>query len=93
MSACVVVHANIKNPDKLKAYASAAGPTVAAHGGEFLARGPSEALAGDDPHQIMVVIQFPSRQAASDWYNSDAYQAIIPTRDEAMDANFVVAGD
>jgi uncharacterized protein (DUF1330 family) len=93
MSAYVVVHATIKNRDKLKEYSSAAGPTVEAHGGEFLGRGPSEALAGDDRHQVMVVIQFPNRQAATDWYHSEAYQAIVPTREQAMDADFILAGD
>ena len=93
MSAYVVVHATIKDQEQLKAYAGAAGPTVEAHGGEFVARGPSEALTGDDPHQIMVVIRFPNRQAATDWYHSDAYQAVIPIREQSMDANFILACD
>ena len=42
---------------------------------------------------MMVVLKFPSKQAAQDWYNSEEYQAIVPTRTAAMDATFIVAGE
>ena len=39
MSAFVVVHVDVKDPEKFKAYGGGAQPTVAAHGGEFILRG------------------------------------------------------
>ncbi|MEQ8661467.1 MAG: DUF1330 domain-containing protein [Gammaproteobacteria bacterium] len=93
MTAYVVVHATVLDQNKMQEYGAAAGPTVTAHGGKFVSRGPSELLAGKSPHQVMVVLEFPSRQAATDWYNSDEYQALIPTRLEAMDSVFVLGGE
>ena len=93
MSAYVVVHGTVKDADKMQEYGAGAGPTLAAHGGELVSRGPSEVLAGASPHQLLVVLKFPSRQNALDWYNSAAYQAVIPIREQAMDAVFVLGGE
>ncbi len=93
MSAYVVVHANILDDQKMQEYGAGAGPTVAAHGGKVVCRGPSTALAGDSPHQVMVVLEFPDRAAAQKWYDSAEYQALIPTRQAAMDAVFTLAGE
>ena len=93
MSAYVCVHATLKDADKMAEYGAAAGPAVTQYGGELVCRGPIETLHGETSHQIMVVLKFDHKQAAQDWYNSSEYQAIIPTRNEAMDALFVLAGD
>jgi uncharacterized protein (DUF1330 family) len=93
MTAYVVVHATVLDQNKMQEYGAAAGPTVTAHGGKVVSRGPSEVLAGESPHQVMVVLEFPSRQAAQAWYASEEYQAIIPTRLAAMDSVFVLGGE
>ena len=86
MDAFVIATIKVKNKDKLQEYAAAAGPTVAAHGGELVMRGAfGAALAGQsDPH-MTGIIKFPDLAAAQKWYGSEAYQAIIPLRDEACD--------
>ena len=67
-----IAHVNVLDADKLAAYASAATPVIAAHGGVFLARGGAyEQLEGPD-HTRNVVAQFPSLQAAHDCYHSRA---------------------
>ena len=93
MSAYVVVHATVKNAEKLAEYSAAAGPTVASFGGEFLSRGASEVLSGNSPHGVLVVIKFDSRATAKAWYNSPEYQAAIPARNEGMDSVFIVGGE
>ena len=93
MTAYVVVHATPKSPEKMQEYAAAAGPTLASFGGKLVARGPSETLAGSNPHQIMVVLEFPDKASATGWYNSPAYQAAIPTRLAAMDSVFILGGE
>ena len=65
-----IAHVNVLDADKLAAYASAATPVIAAHGGVFIARG------GPDPTRN-VVAQFPSLQAAHECYYSEGYQAAI----------------
>ncbi|MEM7467935.1 MAG: DUF1330 domain-containing protein [Pseudomonadota bacterium] len=93
MSGYIVVHATPKDADKMQEYGAAAGETVAKHGGEFVCRGPATVLAGNSEHKVLVVLKFPSKQAAEDWYASAEYQALIPTRLEAMDATFIVGGE
>lgn len=93
MSAYVIVHATPKDAEKMQAYGAAAGPTLAAFGGEFVTRGPSEVLSGESAHKIAVVLKFPDKDAARRWYASPAYQAAIPVRMEAMDSVFILAGE
>ena len=93
MSAYVVVHATPKNADKMQEYTAGAGPAVTQHGGEVVSRGPSECLHGESPHQVMVVLKFDNKQAAHDWYNSAEYQALVATRNEAMDSVFILGGE
>ena len=94
MSAYVVIHATIKDPEKLKQYGAMAAPSVKAAGGEFVAAAHlSDVLAGSHEHQRTIILRFQDAQAARDWYASDAYQAAIPTREQAMDAVFIVVED
>ena len=65
----------IDDPDKLKAYAVGAGPALAEHGGKILARGGrSVTFEGTDKLRV-VVVEFPSLEAAEACYNSDSYRA------------------
>lgn len=92
MTAHVVVYAKIKDPEKLAAYSKAAGATVAEHGGTFIMRAPVlETLTGVGDFDRFVLIEFPDPGSARDWYNSAAYQALIPNRDEAADMLFTLA--
>ena len=74
----------VKDPEKLKVYVSQVGATIASHGGKMVARGKvAKQLSGEVKHQIEALFEFPSADAIDTWYNSDAYQALIPNRDEA----------
>lgn len=91
MAAFLIALSAIKDPEKLKDYAAAAGPTFAPFEGTPIARGGvKEVLAGASAAQIAVVVKFPSADQAHAWYNSDAYQQCIPLRDQAIDPTFVV---
>ncbi len=94
MSAYVIVHATIKDPEKVKEYAAIAGPTVAAAGGEFVSAGQvADVLAGQHGYDKAIVIKFPDKETAQAWYKSDEYQAAVPIRAQAMDAVFILAED
>ena len=45
----------------------------------------SASCSGDSPHADIVVIRFPSAAAASGWFASPAYQALIPLREQAAE--------
>ena len=92
MTALIIVDLTPTDKDKLNAYSAMAAETLVPYSGEFLAKGAIETLHGDSIFKMKVVIQFPDREAAINWYRSDAYQRIIPTRDQGMDSQFHLLG-
>ncbi len=92
MTATVFVQLTVKDGERMQEYASGAGPTVQAQGGAIVGRfGIEEVLAGSCEHQRLLMLEFPSVEAARGWYNSAEYQALIPTREAAADALFILA--
>ncbi|MEQ8896737.1 MAG: DUF1330 domain-containing protein [Roseovarius sp.] len=78
MSATIIARITVTDPEGYKAYASQTVALAEACGGRFLVKGGAQdVLEGDAPDRH-VVIEFPDRQTALDWYNSDAYQRILP---------------
>jgi uncharacterized protein (DUF1330 family) len=67
----------VRDPDKLAAYAALAGGVMTAHGGRFLARGTAVAAFEEGVLERTVVIEFPSVEAAVGAYESPAYQAAL----------------
>ncbi|AXC14070.1 hypothetical protein ACPOL_4804 [Acidisarcina polymorpha] len=54
--------------------------TVAPFGGKWLALGPpAESIEGTWPGAV-VLMEFPDRKSATNWYHSSEYQAILPLR-------------
>ena len=75
MPAYVVAEVNITNPEGYKEYAAVVPATIAKYGGRFLVRGgKAEALEGDWPECRRVIIEFPTAQAARDWFASPEYE-------------------
>ena len=65
--------------------------TLEPYGGKFLARGGKlTVLEGEWPHQRTVILEFPSREKAEAWYQSPAYQKILPLRLKCMTSNFII---
>lgn len=77
----VIGNLNIHQPEGYKAYSSQVPPTLEPFGGRFVVRGGEvHVFDGQPGGPRNVVIEFPSVQAAKDWYASPAYQAIVPGR-------------
>jgi uncharacterized protein (DUF1330 family) len=73
----VVTYRNIKNQDKLAAYAKLAGPAIQAQGGKFIVRGmPSKTLEGG-LNERTVVSEWESLDKAIAAYNSPAYKEAL----------------
>lgn len=91
MSAILVARISVHDPEQMKAYGAAAGPIVAAYGGEFLARGAfAEAFLGSGAPHAVGIIRFPGLQAARDWFASPEYQALATLREAAGEMEFFV---
>ena len=70
---------DIPNSDGLT-YLESVEATVAPYGGKWLAQGaPSQVVEGVWSGSV-VLMEFPSREAATNWYNSAEYQAIVSLR-------------
>ena len=80
-AAYLIVEMRINDHEQYKAYMAAAAPAVKAAGGEYLARGSRhESLEGDwEPHRV-VVLRFPSYEAAKSFYDGDVYGDIRKLR-------------
>jgi uncharacterized protein (DUF1330 family) len=88
---CIVYERRLTDPKMFDEYRSQVIPTIEAYGGRFVVRGGKfTVLEGEMPFERIAVLEFPSRKAAEDWYNSPAYQKILPLRLNAMDAQFIV---
>jgi len=56
--------------------------THAPYGGRFIVHGGELTAAEGEWDGAIVIIEFPSQEAVRDWYDSPAYQAILPLRTE-----------
>lgn len=84
MSAYVIGHILIKDAGEWEKYRSRVPATLDPWEGEILFRGRlAEVLAGEHGHEAIVALRFPSPEAARGWYDSSAYQALIPLRERA----------
>ncbi|HLM09145.1 MAG TPA: DUF1330 domain-containing protein [Thermoleophilaceae bacterium] len=54
--------------------------TLAPFGGRFVVHGGHADIREGEFRGDLIVIGFPSREAAVSWYESDAYQEILPLR-------------
>jgi len=86
MAACVIGHINVKDHERWAEYRSKVPQTLIQWGGELLFRGRrAEVLAGEHSYLDTVVIRFPDAKSVTGWYNSAAYRALIPIREQAAD--------
>jgi uncharacterized protein (DUF1330 family) len=92
MSAYIIVGFTPKNTELLQEYGTSAAQTIVKYKGEFLVKGPTQDLQGKYPFKNQVIIAFPTRELAESWYSSPEYQAIIPLREQGMEAHFQLVG-
>jgi len=92
MSAFITVGLSIKDAEKFQQYGAAAAATLEEYSGAVVAKGPVEQLHGNFDHEVQVVIEFPSRDEASNWFQSANYQALTSLRNEAFDSQFQLVG-
>ena len=88
---CIVYERRLRDQQMFDEYRKQVLPTIEAYGGKFMVRGGKfTVLEGEMPFDRIAVLEFPSRKAAEDWYNSSAYQKILPLRLNSMEAQFIV---
>ena len=91
MAAYVIAEVQITDPERYKDYTSHTPASIARHGGRWVVRGgATQVLEGDWNPGRVVVIEFPSVDAALEWFNSGDYQQLAAIRREASSARILV---
>jgi uncharacterized protein (DUF1330 family) len=90
--AYIVAEVTVNDPDVFaKEYGPKLPATLQPFGGRFIvAGGKLTALEGDTP-QRFVIIGFENAEKARAWYDSPAYQALIPIRQKASKGTLFIA--
>jgi uncharacterized protein (DUF1330 family) len=89
--AYLLVQADVTNAEQYSEYAKVAPDIVAKYGGRYLARGGrTVTLEGPPARSRVVVIEFPSVEAAERFYRSPEYTAARRLREGAAQAQFVI---
>lgn len=94
MPAYVIYQAEVTDPARYEDYKPLAAESIAAAGGRYLVRGGDiEVLEGEAPAGRTVVLEFPTREAALEWYRGEAYTAARKRREGAANSRaYVVDG-
>lgn len=81
MPAYVIAQFDVTDCVGFDAYREAAPPIVEAYGGRFLVSGGDiTSVEGRIERRRMIVLEFPDKITAEHFYNSPAYQEIMPLR-------------
>ena len=91
MTAYVIYQGDILDQARYDEYKVKGAASIIAAGGRYVVRGGDvEVLEGEPPPERTVVLEFPSRQAAIDWYRGAEYTEIRKIRDGAAIARMYV---
>jgi len=79
--AYLLANIDVTDPEGYKAYSAEVGPLIAAHGGRVLIRaGACDVVEGDWQPRRVVLIEFPSLDAARAFYHSPEYAPVKQIR-------------
>lgn len=85
-----IANVEVHDPEGYAAYRDANAAPLAEYGGTFLVRAGAHEVAEGTSRSRVVVIEFPSYQAAKDCYYSDGYQAARAKRAHASEGDLVI---
>jgi uncharacterized protein (DUF1330 family) len=87
----VVFTVQVNDQAGMDEYVQAATPIVYAAGGNLVVAGPpEEVIEGTWFGNILAILEFPSVEAAREWYQSADYRAIIGKRHGAAETNAAI---
>ena len=87
----VIANFTVHHADTYRVYEKGFFPILKRHGGSFHTYDDKPVtFEGDAPREgRMVIFQFPSEQAATDWYNDPDYQALSEHRRAGTELQFI----
>lgn len=91
MAAYIVSELEVRDHELMESYRSLAARSIAQYGGRYLARGgTAELIEGSPPPRMIVIVEFPSMAAATEWYASPAYAEALKFRKDALDRRLLL---
>ena len=91
MKTYLIAHIEVTNPELMDKYREQVPKIVAKYQGKYLVRGgDSEIIEGDYFKHRIVLLEFPNRKLASDFYNSEDYAPLKKLRLEAGNNSAVI---
>ncbi len=91
MSAYVIANVTVKDPVRYEDYRRLVTPTLAKYGGRFIARGGRvEVLEGAWQPARLVILEFPSSDAAREWWNSPEYSEAKQIRQATSEGTLLI---
>jgi uncharacterized protein (DUF1330 family) len=91
MSGYFVANYTITNLAEYQEYLAAVGPVLQAHEAEVLVVDRDSSLLEGTAGKVTVVLRFATKAAATAWYESPEYQAIIGLRTDNTEGIAVIA--
>jgi uncharacterized protein (DUF1330 family) len=91
MPAYVLAHVDVRDPVRYEDYKKMVPASIQKFGGRFIARGGNvEVLEGSWHPKRLVLVEFPSLDAARQWYASEDYAAAKALRQATSIGDLVV---
>lgn len=91
MAAYMLASIEVTDPVTYEDYRKGVAGTIAQYGGRFLARGgATEHLEGSFVPKRVVIVEFPSMEAAKRWYGSPEYAPLLALRKRASKGDLFV---
>jgi uncharacterized protein (DUF1330 family) len=91
MTAYIIARVNVTDPEKYEDYKALAPAVIAAYGGRYLVRGGHmKVLEGEPESRRVVVLEFPTLEAAEKFYHSAEYEAAKQKRRGAAEMQLIL---
>ena len=91
MPAYVIVDIEVKDPEGFARYVREVSPMLARWGARYLVRGGGvEVLEGEWDHHRVVILEFPSRAVAEEFYESEEYTPLLKLRLDSTDSMLAI---
>lgn len=91
MSAYVIVNVEVSDPTQYDVYKQMAPASIEAYGGKYIVRGgPIDVLEGRWTPRRVVILEFPDKRAAHNWWNSSEYADAKAMRNASAYSEMIV---
>jgi uncharacterized protein (DUF1330 family) len=86
----LILNGDVTDPDAYEEYKAGTPQVIAEHGGRFLARGGTATAVEGEWLPRVVIVEFPSYDAALAFYRSPEYQRLVEIRKGCSTASVVI---